>query len=129
MRVKGRLENSLLPYSCKYPILLNRDSYLTELIVLKCHLFVLHSSVKDTLNELRCNYWVTRGRQTVKFVTRKCLKCIRQSSRPFNVLPRAPLPRFRGEIDFPYSRTGVTWKLLGSHPLVERVLGKNCAVS
>ena len=96
-----------LPYSCKYPILLNRDSYLTELIILKCHLFVLHSGVKDTLNELRSNYWVTRERQTVKSVIRKCLKCIRQSSRPFDVLPAAPLPRFRVDIDFPYSHTGV----------------------
>ena len=95
-----------LPYSCKYPILLNRDSYLTELIILKCHLFVLHSGVKDTLNELRSNYWVTRERQTVKSVIRKCLKCIRQSSRPFDVLPAAPLPRFRVDIDFPYSHTG-----------------------
>ena len=56
LRVKGRLENSLLSYSCKYSILLNRDSYSTELIILKCHLFVLHSGVKDTLNELRRNY-------------------------------------------------------------------------
>ena len=102
------------PYSCKYPILLNRDSYLAELIILKCHLFVLHSGVKDTLNELRYNYWVTRGRQTVKSVIRKCLKCIRQSSRPFDVhpfdvLPTAPLPRFGVDIDFPYSHTGVDY--------------------
>ena len=41
LRVKGRPENSSLPYSCKYPILLNRDSYLTELFILKCHLFCI----------------------------------------------------------------------------------------
>ena len=34
----------------------NDVSCLTELIILKCHLFVLHSGAKDTLNELRCNY-------------------------------------------------------------------------
>ena len=64
---------------------------------------------KDTLNGLRCNYWVTRGRQTVKSVIRKCLKCIRQRSRPLDVLPTAPLPRFRVDIDFPYSHTGVDY--------------------
>ena len=41
LRVKGRPENSSLPYSCKYPILLNRDSYLTQLFILKCHLFCI----------------------------------------------------------------------------------------
>ena len=30
--VKDRLENRSLSYSCRHPILLNRDSYLTELI-------------------------------------------------------------------------------------------------
>ena len=107
--VKGRLENSGLPYSCKYPILLNRGSYLTELIILKCYLFVLYSGVKDTLNELKCNYWVTRGRQTIESAICKCLKCIRQSSRPFDVLPTAPLPRFRVDIDFPYSHSRVDY--------------------
>ena len=90
-----------------FPILHSAPCDNNYLIILKCHVFVLHSGVKDTLNELRCNYWVTRGRQTVKFVTRKCLKCIRQSSRPFDVLPTAPLPSFREEIDFPYSHTGM----------------------
>ena len=69
----------------------------------------MHSGVKDTLNELRCNYWVTRGRQTVNSVTRKCLKCIRQNSKPSDVLPTAPLPRFKVGIDFPYSHTGVDY--------------------
>ena len=69
----------------------------------------MHSGVKDTLNELRCNDWVTRRRQTVKSVIRKCLKCIRQSSRPFDVLPSAPLLRFRVDIDFSYSHTGVNY--------------------
>ena len=50
LRDKGRLENSLLPYSCKYPILLNKDSYITELIILKYPFFVLYSGVNDTLN-------------------------------------------------------------------------------
>ena len=37
------------------------------------------------------------------------MKCIRQSSRPLDVLPTAPLPRFKVDIDFPYSHTGVDY--------------------
>ena len=76
---------------------------------MKCHLSVLHSGVKDTLNELRCNYWINCGCQTVKSVIRKCLKCIRKISRPFDVLLTAPLPCFRVDIDFPYLHTRVDY--------------------
>ena len=37
------------------------------------------------------------------------MKCIGQSSRPFNELPRDPLTRFRVDIDFPYSHIGVDY--------------------
>ena len=69
----------------------------------------MHSGVTDTLNELRCNYWVTCGHQTVKSVILKCLKHITQSSRPFHVLPSDPLTRFRVDIDFPYLYPGVNY--------------------
>ena len=42
------IHQCLIPASIYF---LDRDSYLIELIILKCYLFVLHSGVKDTLNE------------------------------------------------------------------------------
>ena len=73
-RVKERLQNSLLPYETKFPILLNKNSLLVRaIIIFDCHRKVIPSGLKDTLNELRCNFWVIQGRRVVKSVIRKCL--------------------------------------------------------
>ena len=74
-RCRGRLNYAPVPEESKFPILLLRDSYVTELIVRNCHHQVLHSGVNDTLNELRSRFWITRGRQFVKKVLHKCVVC------------------------------------------------------
>ena len=73
LRVKGRLQNLLLSYEIKFRILFNKNSLLVRAIIFDCHREVLHSGLKNTLNELRCNFWVTRGSTVVKSVIRKCL--------------------------------------------------------
>ena len=50
----------------KLPILLKGDSYFTELIVLNVHAAVFHSGVHSTLKYTRSNYWIVKGRQTIK---------------------------------------------------------------
>ena len=62
LHVKGGLKNSLLPHETKFPILLNKNSLLVRAIIFDFHRKVLHSGLKDTLNELRYNFWVTQGR-------------------------------------------------------------------
>ena len=111
-KLKGRLQNSDLDENAKYPIFLDKKSYLTVLIILDCHLRVKHSKVKDTLNELRSMYWVPQGRRTVNRVIRPCVVCNKHESKPFKTLPAAPLPNFRSKIDFPFSSTGID--LLGA---------------
>ena len=71
LRLKGRLGNSDIPG--KYPILLPSKNRFTELLILDCHKTVLHSGMKDTLNELRTKYWVPRGRSRVQSVIFSCL--------------------------------------------------------
>ena len=88
LKVKGRLENSTL----QLPILLNKDSHLTKLIIWRSHVQRFHSALKDTLNHLRQKYWVTRGRQTVKGVIKGCVICLKHNSKPFRSLPDPPLP-------------------------------------
>ena len=106
-RCKGRLENAELPYQVKHPVLLPPRSHLTTLIIRECHRRVMHRGVKDTLTELRCRYWITKGRQVVKAELRKCTVCSRVQGRPF-VAPATPdLPQFRVEKSFPFANTGV----------------------
>ena len=107
LRVKGRLQNSLLPYETKFQVLLNKSRLLVTAIIFDCHRKVLHSGLKDTLNELRCNFWLTQGRRVGRSVIRKCLICYKIQSKRFGVLPMAPLPQFRGNFTFPFSHTGV----------------------
>ena len=51
-RCGGRLENAGVPQDAKHPIFLEKDHYLTELIVRECHARVMHSGVAATLTEL-----------------------------------------------------------------------------
>ena len=91
------------------PILLNRDSHLTKLIIGRSHVQRFHSGLKDTLNHLRQKYWVPRERRTVKGVIEGCVICLKQNSRPFRSLPAPPLPHYRINIDFPFSCTGIDY--------------------
>ena len=66
LHCRGRLENSQLSMEAKNPILLPKSSRLTELIVLAAHVQVLHNGVRETLTEVRQNYWIPQGRQLIK---------------------------------------------------------------
>ena len=109
LRVKGRLQFMTGNYDKKFPILLAKDSYLTELIILDAHMRVHHQRVKDTLNHLRATYWVTQGRRVVGKVIGKCTLCPKYDSKAFGPLPAAPLPEFRVKVDDAFASTGVDY--------------------
>ena len=109
LRLKGRLESMEEKFEKRFPIFLDQNSYFTKLIILECHKKVKHSRVKDTLNELRSNYWITQGRRTVKRIIGKCTLCNRFDAKAFESLPFAPLPEFRVKADFPFTSTGIDY--------------------
>ena len=59
----------------KFPILLKKDSYFAELIVLNAHAAVFHSSVHSGLNYIHSNYWIVKRRQTIKQLLKRCFIC------------------------------------------------------
>ena len=65
LRCRSRLGNAPVPEESKFPILLPRDSYVTDLIVRNFHQQVLHSVI-------RSRFWIIRGRQFVKKILHKC---------------------------------------------------------
>ena len=75
LRCKGRIENSTLAYSAKFPVLLLRKHHFTNLVILNCHESVKHNGVRETLTEVRSSYWIIKGRQTVKNLLSKCIVC------------------------------------------------------
>ena len=74
-RCGGRMSNSCLTAAEQNPILLDKNHYLTTLIVVEAHKRVLHNGVKDTLAELRSAYWLVRGRQFVRKLIHSCVTC------------------------------------------------------
>ena len=93
LRLKGRLEHA--DVQCSQPILLPSDSHFTWLVILHSHYKVMHGGMKDTLNDVRAEYWIIRGKAMVKKVIRDCINCKKLSCKPYSLLPSAPLPKFR----------------------------------
>ena len=102
----GRLERSDLSSEAKYPIYLPKDHRFTELVVEDCHLRVFHCMVKATLAELRSRFWVSKGRQFVKKVLKRCFVCRKHEAKPFHSPPTAALPEYRVTQAAPFSNVG-----------------------
>lgn len=81
LRVEGRLQRSQGTYGEKHPIVLPKTHYFTILVIRRCHQRVLHSRVRDTLAQLREEYWVASGRQLVKKTIKNCVTCQRFTNR------------------------------------------------
>ena len=75
IRCQGRLGNCELTDSAKYPILLDASHHLTTLVVWRCHERVMHGGVKETLTELRSNFWIVRGRYFIRSLLFRCTVC------------------------------------------------------
>ena len=107
LRLKGRLENSHLSYDAKHPILLNRCSHFTRLIILHAHGKVKHMRTKSTLNEIRSRYWICSGKQTVNSVIKSCVHCKGVNGKTLIGPPPPDLPEYRVSYEFAYSNIGI----------------------
>ena len=107
IRCRGRLQNSSLQYEAKCPILMPRDHYVTTLLIRRCHESVMHNGTRETLAELRSGFWVTKGRQAVKKVIRKCVTCKRIQGQSYEVPKASQLPEFRVKEKHAFSSVGI----------------------
>ena len=106
-RCGGRLQNTEIPYSTKHPILLPRRHPFTALVVRNAHLRVCHNGVKETLTEIRSQYWIVKGRSLTKAILHNCTGCRKYEGAPFVGPPPPPLPEFRVKEDPAFTYTGV----------------------
>ncbi|XP_063636142.1 uncharacterized protein LOC134806751 [Cydia splendana] len=106
LRVGGRLNNSSLHDYTKHPMIIAKNSRLTELLVKRAHLENLHGGPKLTLVHLRDKYWIVGGYQAVKKYLHQCVTC-----RRFNAAQQqqimADLPRPRVTPSRPFLHTGI----------------------
>jgi len=115
-RCGGRLANTEIPYTVKYPILLLKTHPLTSLIVKQAHERVCHNGVKETLAETRAKYWIPSGRSFTRKIIHKCVICRRFEGLPFKAPQPPPLPECRVKEAPAFSYTGVDF----AGPLVIR---------
>lgn len=106
-RCGGRLHNSEVPFSSKYPILLPRGHHFTTLVVRQAHQRVGHNGVKETLTEVRGRYWIVKGRSCVRAIIYRCVVCKKYEGAPYTGPPAPPLPDFRVKEDPAFTYTGV----------------------
>jgi len=109
LRCQGRLQNSDLTESGKRPILLPKNSKVTELLIASFHKKHMHCGVSQTLAGLRLKYWVPNGRSTVKRVLKDCTTCRKYEGGPYKMPPMAPYPKSRVSESPPFSQTGLDY--------------------
>lgn len=107
LRCKGRLKNSDLEIEGRKPKILPKDHPLTALIIKSCHEQVHHLGLRATLAQVRSQFWIPRGRQTVKNALKGCPVCKRHQGKPFSAPIPADLPDFRVKQAPPFSKVGV----------------------
>lgn len=101
-RCGGQLHNADLPYSARHPVLLPRNYHFTALVIRDAHLHLCHNGVKETLTEVRSQYWIVKGCSLTRAILHKCTICKR-----FEGPPPPPLPEFRVKGDPAFTYTGV----------------------
>ena len=109
IRCYGKMKNANIPENVKAPIMLSKDHYLSKLLVEYSHLKVMHRGLKQTLNEFRSNYWVTKGRSFVRKITGNCTFCKRLNGRSYRYPGHSDLPALRFDDRFPFASTGVDY--------------------
>lgn len=118
-RCKGRLEHASLSFATKHPLMLARRHRITKLIVRDAHRIVQHGGVKETLTQIRSQYWIVGGRNLVRLIIHSCVTCRQHEGKPYRTPPPLPLPSFRVNEAPPFSYTGVDY----AGPLFVRTQG------
>ncbi|XP_018300724.1 uncharacterized protein [Mycetomoellerius zeteki] len=106
IRVGGRLQRSKLTFAQKHPILLPNRNHLTDVIIRETHESNHHSGIQHTLAAVRQRFWVLDGRNQVRRIVRKCMRCFRFDSNTVEPkMGNLPIARVREAI--PFFNTGV----------------------
>ena len=76
-RCGGRSHKASLLFECKHPAIIPKDHHITVLIIKDSLNKLHHNGVKETLTQVRSQYWIKRGRQAVKKIIGACITCKR----------------------------------------------------
>jgi len=109
LRYQPRLANANIPEESRTPIILPKKSHLTKLIVLQIHAANMHSGTAHTLAQFRQNYYMPQARREIfHIITNGCMRCRRNSAKPYKMPVTPPLPAFRvNKTSAPFKNVGI----------------------
>ncbi|XP_046145779.1 uncharacterized protein LOC123989147 [Osmia bicornis bicornis] len=106
LRVGGRLQNAEISYAQKHPILLPSYHHVTDLIIREMHERTYHAGIQSTLYTIRHRFWLLDGKNQVRKIVRRCVRCIRFRPSPMQ-RKMGNLPKPRVEEAAAFTHTGV----------------------
>nr|XP_047141362.1 uncharacterized protein LOC124816280 [Hydra vulgaris] len=105
IRCIGRLQNAPITHDAKNQIFLPRNTEFTNLVIYYNHYLVMHNGVKETLNQIRTQFWIPKARNYIKKLIKKCLICKRFEGLPYSYPSPPPLPLCRLNNDHAFKFT------------------------
>ena len=109
MRVGGRLNKTAMPMEAKNPIILPKQSHISQLILQEIHQQVGHSGRGHMLSRLRQKFWIPCANSLARKVIKNCVFCRRLQARP-GEQKMADLPFDRASPDEPpFTHVGVDY--------------------
>ncbi len=106
LRVKTRLLNREDTSCFKLPVILPNKHPLVDQMIMEEHLLSGHGGVQLLMSKLRERVWILQGRRACQRVLKSCRKCLRHTSKPFEVDPSS-LPENRVKNAAAFEITGV----------------------
>ena len=95
--MQGRLGNlQQMPEQMKHPIILPKDSRITELIILQHHQATSHSGPELTLRNVRLQFWITGGKRQIRNALKLCQHKLCKNPNPLGQnqqIANLPVPR------------------------------------
>ncbi|XP_047038037.1 uncharacterized protein LOC124643200 [Helicoverpa zea] len=108
IRVGGRLDMSQLDQNRVHPILLPKESFLSQLLVADAHAKTMHGGPQLMVTYLRSKYWIIGVKLLAKKYVRNCVTCIRYAAKTRTQL-MGQLPSARVTPNKPFLCTGVDY--------------------
>ena len=107
LRIGGRIRQASYLYGVKHPLIIPRESHITQLIIGHHHQQIRHQGRGRTMNELRsAGYWIVNSSRVVSSFIYNCVVCRKLRSKTQDQ-KMSNLPSDRLEISPPFTHCGV----------------------
>ena len=107
LRARTRLtQGPHFTYAEKNPLIIAGESRFAALLIHDAHRANAHFGVSTVMNMLRRRFWITRGRQVIKNLLRKCAICRKRRAAAAGQI-EAPLPDHRLNLTAAFATAGL----------------------